>query len=108
MKSIFLLSFSVLLFNAEVEAQQPITGINQQVYSIYEKQYNELLTSRGMPDEEIRNLLKTYAGNNINSDSALAKLLGQFFFISRSKILHNYLKCCIWRGFDQFSRQCYR
>ncbi len=79
MKSIFLLSFSLLLFNAEVEAQQPITGINQQVYSIYEKQYNELLTSRGMPDEEIRNLLKTYAGNNINSDSALAKLLGQFF-----------------------------
>jgi CHAT domain-containing protein len=49
------------------------------IYSIYEQQYASLLRERAVADNEITDLLKKYATNNINSDSALTKLLGQLY-----------------------------
>jgi len=46
-------------------------------YSIYKKQSASLLKERAVSDNEITDFLKKYASNNINSDSALTKLLVQ-------------------------------
>ena len=49
------------------------------VYSIYEKQYAELLNTRGVAKSDIADLLKKYSSNNLNSDSSFAKLLQQLY-----------------------------
>ena len=54
------------------------------IYSIYERQYAELLTSRGMPNPEIKNLLKQYSTSQLNSDDALAMLLKKLYSSERN------------------------
>ncbi|HSN61170.1 MAG TPA: CHAT domain-containing protein [Ferruginibacter sp.] len=79
MKNIFLISVVMLFVCTALKAQTPEEINQQNIYSIYEEQYKNLLQTRGLPDDEITNLLKTYAANKLGSDSAFAKLLGQFY-----------------------------
>jgi len=79
MKIKFLLSVGILFVCASLKAQTPDEKYHQNIYTIYEKQYRELLQTRGLPNDEITKLLKAYTGNKLNSDSGFAKILGQFY-----------------------------
>ena len=73
MKQFFTGIILLLIWMNGYAQQQP------NVYSIYEQQYASLLKERAVSDNEITDLLKKYSSNNINSDSALTKLLGQLY-----------------------------
>ena len=73
MKKKIILNMLALCCWLLAESQQP------NIYSIYEQQYASLLKERAVSDNEITDLLKKYSSNNINSDSALTKLLGQLY-----------------------------
>ncbi|MEX0636214.1 MAG: CHAT domain-containing protein [Ferruginibacter sp.] len=79
MKKIALL-FILLWLKADVAFSQnsPLLN-NNNIYRIYEDQYSDLLKTRGVPNDDITNLLKNYGTNQLNSDSAFAHLLQQLY-----------------------------
>ncbi len=79
MNFIFLLGMSLICMRSSVVAQSADERYQENIYTIYEKQYRELLQTRGLPKDEITKLLKAYAGNKLNSDSGFASILGQFY-----------------------------
>jgi CHAT domain-containing protein len=51
----------------------------QNIFNIYEQQYQQLLNTRGVSESEIKDLMKAYSANRVSSDDELAKLLKQLY-----------------------------
>ncbi len=52
---------------------------DQDIYAIYEQQYQQLLNARGVSETEISKILQSYAGSNVKDDKSLAELLGKMY-----------------------------
>ena len=76
----FFIFFLFITSSLLVKAQQPEdTSGKTNVYKIYEEQVKFLLEVRGVPGPEIMEMLKIIRTNKINSDEALAELLGKLY-----------------------------
>ena len=80
----FFIFFLFITSSLLVKAQQPEdTSGKTNVYKIYEEQVKFLLEVRGVPGPEIMEMLKIIRTNKINSDEALAELLGKLYSSKR-------------------------
>lgn len=78
-KSVFiflLFSYSTFRLSGQV---QIIKSDMEQVYSTYKEQVSSLLTTRGVPPDEIKEMLKVFNEENISSDEQFAGLLEKLY-----------------------------
>ncbi len=66
-------------FSVPVMAQRPGSAGDTSIYRIYGEQMASLLAVRGVPREEIDELLRIYRENNISSNENFAGLLGKLY-----------------------------
>jgi len=74
---IFLAFF--LLSTISSIAQLPGSGNDTSIYKVYGEQLTSLLAVRGVPGNEIKEILDIYEKNAINSDENFAKLLAKIY-----------------------------
>ena len=77
----FLLLFCIantFLF-AQTNKEKQVTEDEEIIYKAYIEQVGGMLASRGMSDEEIKDVIAEYKTNNITSDKDLAKVLGKLY-----------------------------
>jgi len=71
---LFFLLFNISFFHVCVKAQTA-----PDLYAIYEKQFIDLLTVRGLSEIDIQKLLLSYSENKLNSDQDLALFLEKIY-----------------------------
>ena len=69
----------LLFFSDPAAAQRPGSAGDTSIYRIYGLQMASLLSARGVPGEEINELLRIYKENNITSHESFASLLGKLY-----------------------------
>jgi CHAT domain-containing protein len=74
----FLVAF-LLIISGQPAAQRPGSATDTSIYRVYGEQMASLLAVRGVPREEIDELLKIYKENNISSTENFASLLGKLY-----------------------------
>lgn len=88
---VFLLLLHFTAYHSQ--AQRPGADNDTMVYRIYGEQIAELLEARGMPPQEIDEILKIYKDNDISSDLNVAKLLNKLYPADRGiSFLFYYFK----------------
>lgn len=80
---IYIILATFLVLHGSARAQRPGGPGDTSIYRIYGEQMASLLAVRGVPREEIDELLKIYKGNNITSDENFAGLLGKLYPANR-------------------------
>jgi CHAT domain-containing protein len=82
MKPLSLLAIIVFAISSIAQAQggkNSIVTEEETIYQAYIVQVRGMLSSRGMSDSEIEEVISQYKNNNIKSDNDLAKVLGKLY-----------------------------
>ena len=76
---LLLLCFANTFLLAQLNKQKLVTEDEETIYKAYIEQVGGMLASRGMSNEEIKDVIAQYKTNNITSDKDLAKVLGKLY-----------------------------
>jgi CHAT domain-containing protein len=81
---LIVLIFLVHMSYPEAHAQINKPGVQDSSYDIYKEQIYQLLIGRGVPPQEVKEMLTTLKVNNLTSDENLADMLGKLYSAKRN------------------------